>query len=224
MGFWKKNLLLLAAVLLGAGSLHAQRPPRVLILGDRIYEQTAAEVAKGLKDRAEVVCVPIQPGEVRNTTTLLKDLDRLLGQGKWDLIHFNSGLGDLVYRAPGMESFRVLPREAGGVRAVDPELYARNLQELVGRLKKTGATLIWTSTTPIARSSQRIFEPGSEVEYNRIAAKVMAANGVTVNDVHAYVSGKLSATDFKRLSDPFEGNKQAPLAPPVMEAILAGLH
>ncbi len=202
----------------------AQTQPRVLILGDSIYDSTAGEVAKALKGRAEVVHVPMQPGEVRNTSTALKELDRFLGQGKWDVIHFNFGLGDIIHCAPGLASFRVLPKEAGGVPAVAPEIYRKNLEELVVRLKKTGATLIWASTTPIGRSSQRIFEPGSEVEYNLIASKVMTAHGVAVNDLHAYVAGKLKDIDARRLPGTFDFSKPVPIAPTITEVILAHLH
>ncbi len=224
MGSWKNRLLLLAIFLLGSGSLTAQNEPRVLILGDGIYAAPAGEMAKNLKGRAEVVYLPMQPGEVRNTATALKELDRFLGNGKWDVIHFNFGLGDLIYRAPGMEAFRVLPKEAGGIPAVDLEHYQNNLQEIVARLKKTGATLIWASTTPVAKSQMRIFEPGSEIEYNLVAAKVMAANGVAVNDLHAYVAEKLKGTDTRRMPGTFEIDKSAPLAAPITEAILARLH
>jgi len=224
MGSWKNRLLLLAIVLCGSGSLTAQNVPRVLILGDGIHAAPAAEMAKNLKGRAEIVYPPMQPGEVRNTATALKELDRFLGTGKWDVIHFNFGLGDLIYRAPGMENFRALPKEAGGVPAVDLEQYQKNLQEIVTRLKKTGATLIWASTTPVAKSPMRIFEPGSEIEYNNVAAKVMAANGVAVNDLHAYVAEKLKDTDARRMPNTFEIDKPAPLAVPITESILAHLH
>lgn len=223
MGSWNMRLLLMVVVLFAGGSLGANELPRVLILGDSIYAAPAAEMARNLKGRAEVVYPAMQPGEVRNTATVLKDLDRLLGPGNWAVIHFNLGLGDIIHRAPGMESFRVLPKEAGGVPAVSPEEYRKNLEAIVARLRKTGATLIWASTTPLGKSSARGLVPGLEVDYNAIAAKVMTANGVIVNDLHAYVAGKLKDVDPRRMPGPYDFMTQAPITPVLTEVITARL-
>ena len=93
--------------------------PRVLILGDQIYQQPASELRKELKGKVEVHYPMLEPGEVWNSTTALDLVDRQLGDGQWDLIHFNCGLGDLIYRVPGVKAFRVMPKHAGGVRATD---------------------------------------------------------------------------------------------------------
>jgi hypothetical protein len=198
----------------------AEPLPRVLILGDSVYTQPASEAAKMLRGRVEIVYA--SPGEARNTTMALASLDVLLGEGKWDLIHFNFGLGDLVYRAPGMKSFRVFPRESGGVRTTSPEQYEKNLRELVKRLKATGAKVIWASTTPIRSTPKGIFKMGSEVEYNAIAAKAMAEHDVTINDMYVHVK---SLIDMKRpdRADPFSFEKK-PLDPPVVRSILEELN
>lgn len=160
--------------------------PRVLILGDSIYQEPVAALAKDLKGRVEVVRGDLKSGEGLSTTTALAGLETLLGSGKWDLIHFNFGLGDLIHRAPGMKSFRVMPIDSGGVRTTDPKRYEANLRELVKRLKSTGAKLVWASTTPIRASASNVFELGSEIEYNAIAARVMAENQVPINDMYAH--------------------------------------
>ena len=130
-----------------------------------------------------------RPGD---TGTALANLDRLLGDGKWDLIHFNFGLADLHYRDPRSKSIRALSKHAGGVRVTSAERYRQNLEALVRRLRKTGAKLLWASTTPIDSSNfDSIYDPGSELEYNAIAAQVMAKHGVATNDMHAYVRALL---------------------------------
>ena len=96
--------ILLIALLVSTPAIGEENLPRVIILGDIVYQQPTGEVAKMLKEKVEVVYPRLQPGEVRNTTTALVNFDRLLGEEKWDLIHFNFGLGDLVYRAPAMKS------------------------------------------------------------------------------------------------------------------------
>lgn len=162
------------------------------MLGDVVCNQAAGQVAKALQETAVVVSVPIQPGEVRNSSTVLADVDRLLGSGPWDVISFNVGLGDLVYRAPDRHDFRSMAKGAGGVRVTDRVTYAKNLDALVKRLRTTGAALVWVSTTPIQSSSNGIFDPGSEVEYNAIAARVMKDHDVEVNDLHAFVLARVA--------------------------------
>ena len=177
----------LFAGLIFTAPLLADERPRVLILGDSIYQQPAAEMRKLLQDQVQVVYPPMPPGEIRNTSTALELLDSWLGEEPWDLIQFNFGLGDLVYRAPGMQAFRVLPRYAGGVRATEPLTYEQNLREVVRRLKATGARVIWASTTPIRHSATDLFELGSEIEYNAIAARVMAQEQIPINDMYHHV-------------------------------------
>lgn len=198
----------------------ADRLPRVLILGDVIYQQPARDAAKELKDRVDVEFTAIPPGKIRNTEMAIQSLDTLLGTGPWDLIHFNFGLGDLVYRAPNMRSFRVMSMHAGGVRAVSPQLYEKNLNEIVLKLKETGARLVWASTTPIRHSSSFVFQMDSEVQYNVIAARVMAKHEIPTNDMYTYVRDLI---DMKRPAshgaDPFYFDRK-PLHPPIVQTIV----
>lgn len=200
--------------------------PRVLILGDLVANQAAGQVAKALQGTAEVVAVAIEPGEVRNSRSVLADLDRLLGDSRWDVIHFNVGLGDVIHRAPGRTDFRDMAKQAGGVHATDPQDDERNLEALVKRLEATGARLVWASTTPIQSDRSGIFEPGSEIEYNAIAARVMVAHGVAVNDLHAFVLATLAehSRDAPKplgLRGPFDFNVSRTLKIPLHEPMAA---
>lgn len=201
----------------------ADSPRRVLILGDRVYQEPAREIAKVLKGQVEVVFHPLQPGEVRNTTWALANLDVLLGNTQWDLIYFNFGLGDLVYRAPGMKTFRVMPKDVGGVRATSPSQYEKNLDQITERLKATGAVVIWGNTTPIRSTPNGIFELGSELEYNAIAKKVMTNHKIPIHDMHHIVTDLI---DMKRPAphgwDPFFFDRQ-PLHPPMVRLIASEL-
>jgi hypothetical protein len=200
-----------------------EKLPQVLIIGDSIYQQPASETSKALKGRVNVVYGAMKPGEVCNTSTALEKLDEWLGEEKWDLIHFNFGLGDLVYRAPGMKSFRAYPKDAGGIRTTSPNDYEINLNELAKRLKATGAKLVWGSTTPIRHSTTDVFEKGSEIEYNAIAKKVMTNHRVPVNDMYAHV---LSLIDMTKPAghgaDPFHFDKK-PIHEPIVATILREL-
>lgn len=217
------TVLLLAVSLTPAVSVGQEPLPRVLILGDSIYRQPAAEIAKQLKGKVEIVYATMKPGEVRHTSAVLNDLESLLGKEPWDLIYFNLGLGDLVYRAPKMRAFRALPIEAGGVRTTAPRDYEDNLRRLTTRLKASGAKLIWASTTPIRHSASNIFLMGSEIEYNAIAAKVMREEGVPICDMYSYV---FDLIDMQRPAshgaDPFFFDRK-PLAPPMIRSIFQEL-
>lgn len=206
--------------------------PRVLIIGDSIYTQYARGVTAELKGKAGVDFANWPRDEIANSATALKHLDQLLGrrdQGgkevpeekrpRWDLIHVNVGLGDLVYRAPGMESFRLLPIHAGGVVATPPKQYEDNLKELIRALKATGAKVVWASTTPIRASRSNVFKVGSEIEYNKIAEKVMKGHGVPINDMHAYAKSIMNMDKpAGHGADPFNFDKK-PIHPPVVEVI-----
>ena len=219
----RATVLLLLIVAAANNAVSEDRLPRVLILGDSVYQQPARDAAKELKGRVDVVYAPIQPGEVRHTQNAIDNLDTLLGKGDWDLIHFNFGLGDLVHRAPNMKAFRVMAREAGGVRTTSPQQYERNLHTLVERLKATDARLVWASTTPIRHSSSNVFEMGSEIKYNAIAARVMVDHKVPTNDMYSFVRNLI---DMKRPAshgaDPFFFDRN-PLHPPIVEMILREL-
>lgn len=191
--------------------------PRVLILGDQIYQQPANELRKELKGKAEVNFPGMKPGEVWNSTTALELIDRQLGDGRWDLIHFNCGLGDLIHRVPGVKAFRVMPQHAGGIRTTDPRQYEKNLHALVTRLKATGAKLVWASTTPIRHSSTNVFTKGTEIEYNAIAAKVMAGHGIPTNDMYVFVRSLIDMNKpASHGADPFFFDRKA-IHPPIRE-------
>jgi hypothetical protein len=221
------KFLILVAFSIGwfTGSLAIANEPmgRVLILGDSIYRQPAAAAAKELKGRVQVVYATVSPDQVLHSESLLQNLDELLSDGPWDVIHFNVGLGDLIYRAGNMKSFRVLPKHAGGVRATTPTQYERNLHQCVPRLKATGAKLVWASTTPIRASTTGVFDPGSEVEYNDIAAKVMKAHQVPIHDMHGYVKNLIDMNKpAGHGADPFHFDRK-PIHAPLVEVILSQL-
>lgn len=221
----------------------AQPLPNVLVIGDRIYQQHAREVGKALKGKADVTLRTdlrvVEDGETRepviNSRTALAHLDQLLGRvdrnGKplpegewptWDLIHLNVGLGDLIYIVPGLDkSFRVLPIDAGGVVATGPTAYENNLDRLIRQLKAKapGAKLVWASTTPIRASRSNVFKLGSEIEYNKLAARVMHRHRVPINDMHAYARSIMDMDKpASHGADPFNFDKK-PIHPPVVEAI-----
>jgi lysophospholipase L1-like esterase len=97
--------------------------------------------------------------------------------GSWDVIHFNFGVWDAVYRDENSKYY-------GGQKTTTVEDFEKNLRTIVAKLRKTGATLIWGNVTPIWDGTAD--KPnGDEDAYNRVAAKVMQENGVIINDLNA---------------------------------------
>ncbi len=209
-----------AAAVLFACLVHtaAADLPRVMIFGDELFAPASGELAKSLKGKAVVVHVKIPDDLPPTTASALVAFDRIVGQQQWDVIYFNFGLGDLVHRAPGMKSFRVMSKRAGGIPAASVEEYERNLEALVLKLAKTGARLIWSSTPPITGASREFLVPGSEIAFNQRAAAVMARHRVPVNDLHAYLSRQLEPLKA-RIPEVFALPKSIPFHPPMLEAI-----
>ncbi len=153
--------------------------PRVLILGDSISIGYTLPLREALRGVANVH----RPAEnCESTVEGLAKLDRWLGSGAWDVIHFNWGLHDLKY--VDERGDRVAP-ETGRLK-VPIEEYGRNLEMLVVRLKKSGAQLIWRPTTPVPPGAfGRI--AGHEERYNAVAAEIMTRHGIEIDDLNAFI-------------------------------------
>ena len=155
--------------------------PRVLLIGDSISIGYTVAVRDLLKGKVNVHRIPENGGP---TTNGLAKLEKWLGSGKWDVIHFNWGLHDLKY----MES---------GQRQMSSEDYEKNLRELVKRLKATGAKLIWCSTTPVPDAKTSPPRKNSDViAYNEIAKRVMGENKVAIDHLYAYAMPELEKTQL----------------------------
>ena len=159
--------------------------PKILIIGDSIsigYFEPTQELLRG---RAEV---RHNPGNAAHTANGLARLDEWLGDTRWDVIHFNHGLHDLKY----MDEKGDLTETAGGTQQIPNEQYARNLEELTRRLKKTGATLIFATTTPVPEGSLGRIQADAK-RYNQAALKVMKKHRVRINDLYAFALPRLDS-------------------------------
>jgi lysophospholipase L1-like esterase len=135
--------------------------PRVLLIGDSISRGYTLAVRQTLAGKVNVHRAPANCGP---TTMGLQKLPVWLGDGKWDLIHFNFGIHD---------------------RNSKPEDYQQHLEQLVEKLLATGAKLVWASSTPL---SGKMIEPTREdpvVNLNAVAAAVMKKHGIPVDDLHS---------------------------------------
>ena len=188
--------------------------PRVLLIGDSISMGYTPPVRERLKGKANVHHPPTNCGP---TTRGLEHLDAWLGQTPWDVIHFNFGLHDLKY----MDEKGRLTAVNAGTQQVPIEAYRKNLERIVQRLKQTGAVLIWATTTPVPEgSSGRVV--GDAARYNAVAAEVMKAHGIAVNDLYGFAKPRLEEIQRpKNVHFTPDGSKA--LAEQVAEHVLAAL-
>jgi hypothetical protein len=150
--------------------------PRVLLVGDSISIGYTLPTRALLQGKANVHRIPVNGGPTING---LENMDRWLGSGKWHVIHFNWGLHDLKFMDDGKHQVSI-------------EKYEKNLTDLVGRLKRTGATLIWASTTPVPDAQVTPPRKNSDViAYNLAARRVMEENGITIDDLYAVALPRL---------------------------------
>jgi GDSL-like Lipase/Acylhydrolase family len=162
-----------------------QSLPSVLLIGDSISISYTLPVRQRLEGIANVIR-PVANCE--STLTILEKLDRWLGQTKWAVIHFNAGLHDLEHVqhenvAPGKQV--MVPVEKGP-RWISIDSYRSNLEKIVERLKKTGARLVFATTTPVpVGAKSRV--PEDVARYNEAALAVMRENGVEIDDLNSAV-------------------------------------
>ena len=144
--------------------------PRVLLIGDSISMGYTVPVRKLLKGQANIHRIPANG---QTTTHTLANLDKWLGPKSWDVIHFNCGLHDLTVSSE-----------------VELSQYEKNIEQLVQRLKATGAKLIWASTTPVPEGAKNQIL-GRDVRYNQVAERVMEHHGIPINDLYNFALPRL---------------------------------
>lgn len=146
--------------------------PRVLIIGDSISMGYTVPLRALLTGKANVHRITTNGGPTSNGVA---NIDKWLGDKKWDLIHFNWGLHDLKIMETGKHQVPLVE-------------YEKNLEALVTRMQKTGAKLIWAATTPVPEGKTNPpREPGDVLKFNAVALAVMQRHRVTVNDLYAAV-------------------------------------
>ena len=173
--------------------MRIERQPRVLILGDSISIGYTPHVRQSLKDVAFVTRPMRNHRNAENcqgTKHGVQRIDQWLAMGgkPWDVIHFNFGLHDLkhVDAETGKNSNR-----AEDPQQSSPELYEKQLREMVVKLKRTGAHLIFATTTPVPEGVRPYRHPDAPSTYNDIARKIMDENQIEINDLFALANERL---------------------------------
>ncbi len=149
--------------------------PRVLLIGDSISIGYTLAVRELLTGKANVHRPPVNCGP---TIRGVEQIDAWLGDGRWDVIHFNFGLHDLKIMDDGKHQVAL-------------DQYEKNLRQLVERMKKTKARLIWCSTTPVPESSSPPRHNADVLAYNAAAKRVMDEQEIAIDDLYAFALPQL---------------------------------
>jgi len=181
----KRFVLCLCLVVLGIlQAAEVSDLPQVLIIGDSISIGYTPPLKALLQGKATVIH---NPGNAQHSGYGIKNLDAWLGKTQWDVIHFNHGLHDLKYvNAQGKNT---TSKEDGHIQ-IPLDQYETNMEAIVKRLKRTGAELVFATTTPFPRRPsgplREVLEPA---RYNDVALRVMKKHGIRVNDLYSLVQG-----------------------------------
>lgn len=202
--------------------------PRVLVIGDSIsmnYHEAAKAGLKGVANyyRVEgnggpsdrgVVCMELWLGDYQQ-----KGLH-------WDLIQFNHGLHDLK---------QVYDERTGhyGAYQVRLEDYKANLEKEIAILKKTGARLMWCSTTPVPNNSHGTWDNGTfgrrkdeDLVFNKAALEVISKHPeILVNDLNAMIRNSAAFDNWRKGTDVhfWGGAEQALVGKAVADAVSKAL-
>ena len=156
--------------------------PRVLVVGDSISMNYHEHAKKFLTGKANYYRVEGNGGSSdRGVATMDLWLGNYWEKGlQWDVIQLNHGLHDLKQKYDETT-------KTWGQHQVPIDQYKKNLEIEIKILKKTGAKLIWATTTPVPRDSSARGK-GQAAVYNKAAAEVMARYPeIQINDLYTLV-------------------------------------
>lgn len=145
--------------------------PRVLLVGDSIARGYGRQVEASLKGKAYVARMATSKSV--GDPALLAEISLILGQYRFDVIHFNNGLHGFGYTEDD---------------------YRRAFPGFLEALKRgsPGSRLIWATTTPVRLRDQldRLDPRTYRVQArNAIAARFVEAEKIPVDDLFALMDG-----------------------------------
>jgi hypothetical protein len=151
--------------------------PRVLLLGDSISGGYFKGVTDELAGKASVA--RLGTSKSLGDPALFDEIRMVLGQYKFDVIHFNNGLHGWEYTEDD---------------------YREAFPKLIALLRQAapGAKLIWATSTPrrTGAPEYKSFHPGNDrvLARNRIAAGFVAKEGIPVNDLYTLIENHAELT------------------------------
>jgi lysophospholipase L1-like esterase len=148
--------------------------PRVLLIGDSITRDYYPEVEKRLAGRAFVA--RLTTSRFLADPVLLKEIELVLDQIKFDVIHFNNGMHGWQYSEADYR--KAFPAFLETIKAHAPK-----------------ARLIWATTTPLRDETVAASNPSATCSNERIAARntiateMAAARNIPSDDLNASMRG-----------------------------------
>ena len=191
--------------------------PRVLIVGDSVAFMYYDAVKAALKGVANCHIIDDNCWSVYRGSTFA---DYWLGDYKhtgmqWDVIQFNSGLHDLKQSSPSVPY------------AVPLDRYKKYLEKEAEVLRRTGAKLIWCTTTPVPNSTGGKYgrQKGASVEFNKAAMEVMRKYPeIQINDLYKVVNDSPAFDKWRKGSNVHFGAAEQPiLGKAVADAVVMAL-
>jgi hypothetical protein len=150
---------------------NARGLPRVLLVGDSIARGYGPQVERKLKGRAYVA--RLATSKSVGDPALLAEVALVLGQARFDVVHFNNGLHGFGYTEDD---------------------YRKAFPDLIETLKRgaPGARLIWATTTPVReRDHLDQLDPRTDrvKVRNAVAARLIAPEKIPVDDLFGLMDG-----------------------------------
>ena len=175
------------------------RLPRVLVIGDSItmnYHEAAKASLKGIANYHR------NDGNAFSSEHGVRNSELWLGNYRekglhWDVIQFNHGLHDLKQSYdPKTDTF--------GSYAIPLDAYKANLEKQIAILRKTGAKLIWCTTTPVPNDNKSTYarRKGASAEFNAAALDVIRHHpDILVSDLHGLIDSSPIFDNWRKQDD-----------------------
>jgi acyl-CoA thioesterase-1 len=198
--------------------------PRILVIGDSIsmnYHEAAKAALQGV---ANYYRIEGNGGDSRRGVACA---ELWVGDGTqpglpWDVIQFNHGLHDLKQQYDATTG-------AWGAYQVPVAEYQANLEREIQILKRTGAILVWCTTTPVPNHSigQVNRRKDEDLIFNQAARQVMNQHPeILINDINRPIRELPAFDRWRQGADVhfWEASQQAALGRLVADGLLAALQ
>ena len=173
--------------------------PRVLVIGDSIsmnYHEAAKEALEGVANYHR------NEGNGSSALHGVNNAELWLGEYQekglhWDVIQFNHGLHDLKQKYDA-------ENDEFGEYSIAPADYQANLEKVIAILRKTGAKLIFATTTPVPNHNKGQYarRKGAAKDFNALALEVMAKHpDIIINDLYGAVEASPIFDNWRKQSD-----------------------
>lgn len=154
--------------------------PNIFLIGDSIRKGYCKTVKAELEDKAEVFFVDDNCRSTQYVIFSIRKWAHMFSDpGKVNIVHFNCGHWDIAHFSGCAECL------------TGESEYEKNIGKIIYLIRTLfpNAKIIFATTTPMNPNGKVGVNPRSNAEverYNEIAAAVCRAEGVEIDDIHAF--------------------------------------